>query len=182
MIRDYTNIAANERTFLAWVRTGIAVIALGFVIERFNLFLLTIAGAVTVDADTTAPPSFGTSGGPLRRRGAHRRRRHADRDFDDPFYSYRTIARARRALYGARDERQPVFPRRAAAHDRRVQRLSRDRVSFTSMSRRRGKRSFVRGATRRELTPAEAADAQARQNNAGLAETVGFEPTIGFPL
>ncbi|MFZ3180231.1 MAG: DUF202 domain-containing protein, partial [Methylocystis silviterrae] len=51
MIRDYTNIAANERTFLAWVRTGIAVIALGFVIERFNLFLLTIAGAVTVDAE-----------------------------------------------------------------------------------------------------------------------------------
>ena len=40
MIRDYANIAANERTFLAWVRTGVAVIALGFVIERFNLFLL----------------------------------------------------------------------------------------------------------------------------------------------
>jgi putative membrane protein len=51
MIRDYTNIAANERTFLAWVRTGIAVIALGFVIERFNLFLLTIARAVTIDAE-----------------------------------------------------------------------------------------------------------------------------------
>lgn len=49
MIRDYANIAANERTFLAWVRTGIAVIALGFVIERFNLFLLTIAGAVGDD-------------------------------------------------------------------------------------------------------------------------------------
>jgi putative membrane protein len=46
MIRDYANIAANERTFLAWVRTGVAIIALGFVIERFNLFLLTIAGAV----------------------------------------------------------------------------------------------------------------------------------------
>jgi putative membrane protein len=43
MIRDYANIAANERTFLAWVRTGIAVIALGFVIERFNLFLLAVA-------------------------------------------------------------------------------------------------------------------------------------------
>ena len=43
MIRDYANIAANERTFLAWVRTGIAVIALGFVIERFNLFLLAMA-------------------------------------------------------------------------------------------------------------------------------------------
>jgi putative membrane protein len=30
---------ANERTFLAWVRTGIAVLAFGFVIERFGLLL-----------------------------------------------------------------------------------------------------------------------------------------------
>jgi inner membrane protein YidH len=43
MIRDYRDHAANERTFLAWVRTGIAVIAFGFVIEKFNLFVLTIA-------------------------------------------------------------------------------------------------------------------------------------------
>jgi len=43
MIRDYANLAANERTFLAWVRTGVAVIALGFVIERFKLFLLAMA-------------------------------------------------------------------------------------------------------------------------------------------
>ena len=27
---------ANERTFLAWVRTGIAVMAFGLVIERFG--------------------------------------------------------------------------------------------------------------------------------------------------
>ena len=40
MIRGYSDHAANERTFLAWVRTGIAVIAFGFVIEKFNLFLL----------------------------------------------------------------------------------------------------------------------------------------------
>jgi hypothetical protein len=33
MIRGYSDHAANERTFLAWVRTGIAVIAFGFVIE-----------------------------------------------------------------------------------------------------------------------------------------------------
>jgi putative membrane protein len=39
MIRGYSDHAANERTFLAWVRTGIAVIAFGFVIEKFNLFL-----------------------------------------------------------------------------------------------------------------------------------------------
>ena len=30
---------ANERTFLAWVRTSIAVIAFGFVVERFGLLL-----------------------------------------------------------------------------------------------------------------------------------------------
>jgi putative membrane protein len=29
MITGYTDHAANERTFLAWVRTGIAVIAFG---------------------------------------------------------------------------------------------------------------------------------------------------------
>lgn len=46
MIGAYTEHAANERTFLAWVRTGIAIIAFGFVIEKFNLFLLTLAGAV----------------------------------------------------------------------------------------------------------------------------------------
>ena len=45
MIGGYSDHAANERTFLAWVRTGIAVIAFGFVIEKFNLFLLTMAAA-----------------------------------------------------------------------------------------------------------------------------------------
>jgi len=43
MIAGYSDHAANERTFLAWIRTGIAVIAFGFVIEKFNLFLLTSA-------------------------------------------------------------------------------------------------------------------------------------------
>jgi putative membrane protein len=39
MIKQYSDHAANERTFLAWVRTAIAVMAFGFVIERFDLFL-----------------------------------------------------------------------------------------------------------------------------------------------
>jgi putative membrane protein len=39
MIKRYTDHAANERTFLAWVRTAIAVMAFGFVIERFDLFI-----------------------------------------------------------------------------------------------------------------------------------------------
>jgi len=43
MIRGFADFAANERTYLAWVRTGIAIVALGFVFERFNLFLLALA-------------------------------------------------------------------------------------------------------------------------------------------
>ena len=31
---------ANERTFLAWVRTGLAVAAFGFVLEKLDLFLI----------------------------------------------------------------------------------------------------------------------------------------------
>jgi putative membrane protein len=43
MIKRYSDHAANERTFLAWVRTAIAVMAFGFVIERFDLFLEVMA-------------------------------------------------------------------------------------------------------------------------------------------
>ena len=45
MIKRYTDHAANERTFLAWVRTAIAVMGFGFIIERFDIFLATFAGA-----------------------------------------------------------------------------------------------------------------------------------------
>lgn len=39
MIERYTDHAANERTFLAWVRTAIAIMAFGFLVEKFDLFL-----------------------------------------------------------------------------------------------------------------------------------------------
>lgn len=42
MIPSYSDHAANERTFLAWVRTGITIMALGFVIERLDLFLASL--------------------------------------------------------------------------------------------------------------------------------------------
>jgi putative membrane protein len=42
MIRSYTDHAANERTFLSWVRTGITIMALGFVIERLDLLLASL--------------------------------------------------------------------------------------------------------------------------------------------
>ena len=45
LIPRYSDHAANERTFLAWVRTGIATVAFGYVIEKFNLFMLTLANA-----------------------------------------------------------------------------------------------------------------------------------------
>jgi putative membrane protein len=50
MIRGYSDHAANERTFLAWVRTGLAVLAFGFVIEKFSLFIVTMATASSLDA------------------------------------------------------------------------------------------------------------------------------------
>lgn len=34
---------ANERTFLAWIRTSLALIGLGFVIVKFSLFLKQIS-------------------------------------------------------------------------------------------------------------------------------------------
>src|SRR4051812_31799633 len=39
MIQNYSDHAANERTFLAWVRTGLATVAFGFVIEKFDLLV-----------------------------------------------------------------------------------------------------------------------------------------------
>ncbi len=39
MIARFTDHAANERTYLAWVRTAIAVMAFGFLVEKFDLFL-----------------------------------------------------------------------------------------------------------------------------------------------
>ena len=43
MINRYNDHAANERTYLAWLRTSLALVAFGFVLERFDLFLRTFA-------------------------------------------------------------------------------------------------------------------------------------------
>lgn len=43
MIPAFSDHAANERTFLAWVRTGIAIMSFGIVIERFDLFIRALA-------------------------------------------------------------------------------------------------------------------------------------------
>jgi putative membrane protein len=51
MIRNFSDHAANERTFLAWVRTAIALMGFGFVVERFDLFLR--ASPIVIAAQTT---------------------------------------------------------------------------------------------------------------------------------
>lgn len=38
-----TEYFANERTFLAWIRTSLAIISLGFVVAKFSLWLRELA-------------------------------------------------------------------------------------------------------------------------------------------
>ncbi len=46
---------ANERTFLAWVRTSIAIMAFGFVVEKFSLFVKQMAYYLGKQASPPAP-------------------------------------------------------------------------------------------------------------------------------
>ena len=45
MITRYTDHAANERTFLAWIRTGLAVVAFGFFLVKLNVFFDATGGS-----------------------------------------------------------------------------------------------------------------------------------------
>jgi putative membrane protein len=47
VIANYTDHAANERTFLAWIRTGLAVAAFGFFLVKLNV-LVDAAGSGTL--------------------------------------------------------------------------------------------------------------------------------------
>ena len=61
MIERYGDHAANERTFLAWVRTAIAIMAFGFLVQKFDLFLRIAAetlGARSVPAHSTSPEAL----------------------------------------------------------------------------------------------------------------------------
>lgn len=50
---------ANERTMLAWIRTGIALMAFGFAIARFGVFLRQVASVGAVP--TNLQHSFGSA-------------------------------------------------------------------------------------------------------------------------
>lgn len=65
MIERYTDHAANERTFLAWVRTAIAIMAFGFVVERFDLFLEITSKSLTGHSATIGGRLAGSIAGLL---------------------------------------------------------------------------------------------------------------------
>jgi putative membrane protein len=59
MIKNYSDHSANERTFLAWVRTSIGVIAFGFLVERFDLFLAFMMPQALKRKIPNPPDAFG---------------------------------------------------------------------------------------------------------------------------
>ena len=63
MIKSYNDHAANERTFLAWVRTAIAMMAFGFLLERFDLFLQIAAVTLGPTAPRIPATRFGRDAG-----------------------------------------------------------------------------------------------------------------------
>jgi len=54
---------AAERTLLAWVRTGLALMGFGFVVARFGLFLSEIAAARGTPLPSSAGDDAGGGGG-----------------------------------------------------------------------------------------------------------------------
>ncbi|MGH7042755.1 MAG: YidH family protein [Acetobacteraceae bacterium] len=62
MIRNFSDHAANERTFLAWVRTAIAAMAFGFLVAKFDLFLKIAAQSLAGGGRVTAVPGSGFGG------------------------------------------------------------------------------------------------------------------------
>lgn len=57
-VRDRRVHMANERTFLAWIRTSIAIMAFGFVVEKFSLFVKQLGYYLGKEM---MPPAPGTS-------------------------------------------------------------------------------------------------------------------------
>jgi putative membrane protein len=63
MIRNFSDHSANERTFLAWVRTSIAVMAFGFLVEKFDLFLELAAPSLAGRTLSLPGQEFGNAAG-----------------------------------------------------------------------------------------------------------------------
>ena len=65
MIERYSDHAANERTFLAWVRTAIAIMAFGFLVQKFDLFLRIAEQSLATHSPEAGGQIVGTTAGLL---------------------------------------------------------------------------------------------------------------------
>jgi putative membrane protein len=65
MIERYSDHAANERTFLAWVRTAMAIMAFGFLVQKFDLFLRIAAQSLGGRSASASSDLIGTTAGLL---------------------------------------------------------------------------------------------------------------------
>lgn len=63
MIKNFSDHSANERTFLAWVRTSVAVMAFGFIVEKFDLFLEIAAPSLAGRSLSVPGQKFGNVAG-----------------------------------------------------------------------------------------------------------------------
>lgn len=88
---------ANERTFLAWVRTSIAIMAFGFVVEKFSLFVKQMGYYLGKEATPPAPGYSSIVGivlvglGVLMGLLAYVRYRKVERQIDEDSYAPSTL-------------------------------------------------------------------------------------------
>ena len=59
---SFSDHAANERTFLAWIRTAIAVMAFGFLVAKFDLFLKIASHSLSTGGPEQPIPGAGFGG------------------------------------------------------------------------------------------------------------------------
>ena len=64
MIRSFNDHAANERTFLAWVRTGLSAVALGIVVKKGSLLAVVTATASSPELSGSVPGFLDNYGEP----------------------------------------------------------------------------------------------------------------------
>ena len=65
MIARFTDHSANERTFLAWVRTAIAMMSFGIFLSRFDLAFSTATPAIPGSRLAGYGHTLGSISGPL---------------------------------------------------------------------------------------------------------------------
>lgn len=60
MLKNFGDHSANERTFLAWVRTSISIMAFGVIIEKFDLFLMVASASIPTQMRSLPDQKYGT--------------------------------------------------------------------------------------------------------------------------